>query len=229
MLARKLATTRSCIDLTERNIGSITVPHAAGGSWAFRTSGVLIEHISYQNAESVSGHISPVIGLGMTSRGTGGSFVGGGGGFIQSHNREWCRFVGRRADGRTLSSDGACDLALCEGAPLLISYVTIGGNEREFILYNPESEISQMKVSVDSLVSLHPLRKRIYMIIPALWAMSYGGLWAILGLILAAPAAREVWDWWSSRRRYKATKEQLEQGFAIVVTDIRDRLEARQV
>ena len=85
-------------DLADRGVGTLEIPHAAGGAWAFSTYGARVEHVNYQNATAVAGHIAPIFGLGATRRGTGGSFVTGGGGFISSATREWCRFVARRGN-----------------------------------------------------------------------------------------------------------------------------------
>lgn len=120
----------SALDLSERNIGIVALPYAAGGSWEFTTVGAWVEHVSYQNATAVSGHIAPIFGLGMTDRGSGGNFVGGGGGIISSTTKEWCRFVARRGDRQTFSGQGGCELALRDGGPLFVSNARIGRTDQ---------------------------------------------------------------------------------------------------
>ena len=206
------------LDLAERGIGNLEVPYAAGGAWSFSTYGARVENVNYQNATSITGHIAPILGLGMTNRGTGGNFVGGGGGYIASTTREWCRFVARRGNFQTFSSQGGCELALRDGGPLLVANVLIGGKNQEFLLFNPESGISQLKVTADQLVEQYPFRIGFLL----LFLLSFAVVQSfsiILGLLIAIFPSLHLYKVWTSKRKYRATQEQITQGIAIVSTD----------
>ena len=206
------------LDLAERGIGNLAVPHAAGGAWSFSTYGARVEHVNYQNATSIAGHIAPILGLGMTNRGTGGNFVGGGGGYISSTTREWCRFVARRGSLQTFSSQGGCELALRDGGPLLVANVIIGGKNQEFLLFNPESGISQLKVTADLLVGRYPpdIPVLLLFLLAFVVAIPFS---IILSLLIAIFPSLHLYKVWKSKRKYLANEEQITQGIAIVSND----------
>jgi hypothetical protein len=189
------------------------------------TVGARVEHVSYQNATAVSGHIAPIFGLGMTDRGSGGNFVGGGGGTISSTTKEWCRFVARRGDRQTFSGQGGCELALRDGGPLFVSNARIGDRDREFLLYNPESRISQLKVTAGQLVELHDFDMRLLGLYLVAWVgMQLPSLGLkLFGLSVAAIPTWSLYRVWSSKRAFRATQEQIRQGMAIVHSDFEAR------
>lgn len=228
-MAEQTLTTKSgpldLIDHTERNLGTVALPHAAGGAWSFRTVGCLIEHASYQSVSETSGRIMPIFGLSMSGRGTGGGYVAGGGGLISSRTKEWCRLVARRGDGRTFSTEGGCELALQQGSQLFHSTVRIGNTDREFLLFNPDSEVSQLKMTADDITQIRTFNpKTLLWYLIALACIQAGAAGALLGLLLAAIPSWDIYKWWTSRRQYHATKAQIEESIALVAADFRNRL-----
>lgn len=213
-------------DLSEHSFHNVPVPYAVGGGWSFTTFGSVIEHASYKAVSHTSGYITPIFGLSMSSRGSGGGYVAGGGGLISSRTAEWCRLVARKGDGRTFSTEGACELALQQGSQLLHSAVRIGGSEREFLLFNPESGVSQLKVTVDDLSSIRTYSRKVYLwYLLAIFCLQLGGIGVLFGLVFAAIPSWIIYQWWLSRREYLATKAQIDEGIAMVAADFRERLQ----
>lgn len=213
------------IDHTERSLGTVALAHASGGAWSFSTVGCLIEHASYQSVSETSGRITPIFGLSMANHGTGGGYVAGGGGFISSRTKEWCRLVARRGDGRTFSTEGGCELALQQGSQLFHSTVRIGNSEREFLLFNPDSGVSQLKVTADDLTHMQTFSvKSLLWYLVALVCMQIGGAGVVVGLLLAAIPSWSIYQWWISRREYHATKAQIDESISLVAADFRNRL-----
>lgn len=219
-------------DLTEHDIGSVGVAHAAGGAWSFVTVGALVEHMSYQSVSETSGAIMPIFGMTLVGRGSGGGYVSGGGGFISSRTKEWCRLVARRGDGRTFSTDGGCELALNQGSRFFVSTAKIGGQEREFLLFSPDSGVSQLKLTADALTEIErfPDKAFLWLILGFLIFTSHPAknppldLPRLIGFLLACIPFWYVYRWWASKRRYKATEAQIEEGISLVVSDFKTRL-----
>jgi hypothetical protein len=220
-------------DLTEHSIGSVGIAHAAGGPWSFVTVGAIVEHTSYQSVSETSGAIMPIFGMTLTRRGSGGGYVSGGGGIISSRTKEWCRLVARRGDGRTFSTDGGCELALNQGSRFFVTTAKIAGNDREFLLFSPDSGVSQLKLTADALIEVErfPDKAFLWLVLGFLVFTSHPtknpalDVYRILGFLFACIPFWYVYRWWTSKRNYRATEAQIEEGIALVVSDFKSRLE----